>query len=912
MDYELYSSSIRDQVETYGSCDAPLWSDEEIDDLLFGEDRPNDDRALKMTEAAIYRQTGMRVDLAPQGAAVANLVKAGQSVNQEHNTVTVELSDYAARLFKEDDDDIAIVPKLTAEDPNVAVRSIDRASKKKAASSLDLITLNKNENPVEICMLDQITCVQALEHMGANVDDLVDYIDATWGIDYTRKLLDQVALAPVASISDFIATGGRPDPAIYASANFASTARIKERVRVDANELGHLGGFFSRSAYIAKFICITTKMLRTTGPVATFSFHTNPAHLSECSSGGLSGTVWAIPDEVSRHRHALASSVVHKASYEEFIRCRHAVKEAARVQRASAMSVAIKLMEESGGSSRWKFENIIGFEEVFDPVTFKTHSIMPKVEDAAPSQITSILFGLVHTAKTPSDFTTGVEMIASMLALSSCCSYAANIASHFGLILSIRGLRTAIQAVNIARAMNDISELKGLIEKYGSTRTVIGMYLTCRHVQHTRMAHTLAWDKLEEWSHGARLPNAIQPETGYKVGRFRRYAKAAVDMMRKVNPIRPYTYLGSYHSAMNAQAMATSIFDCSVAKALDAQCAVAAKARAARKGKANRSAPNGDKIKFRVIFSNVRAKWVRFYTELANAWTSACKICAIERVKQETSSKKAAMMCYSGCITEVCVNHGIALAFEFYEIKFKDLKGVRDKVLETYSRALRSTADVSKMVVVDSKASMLSSRSALTVALEEKAKTVSDFSARGPLGIEECKSIMRSAYSAAGPKVARAVREMLERDKSLVQKEAEILAPAPAPPPAPVPAPVVGHSSFSMAAVFGDIAPKPPPEPVPKWAESLCSAVDMIGWALSEACPRIDPGVNAICDLSIKKWKLLDGMRDQVVMVTRWCSMMCDFTPEMGDKFIPQDVQDAFQALGDALTSGQAAADIMA
>jgi hypothetical protein len=178
-----HSLFIRSSIDSGQDYIGPIWSEAEIDSFLDDDvsNSTNPNLPTEMVEAAMYRLTGLDIDLAVQGAAMLNVSRdTGRSVSdQSHNTIAIEESEAVEREYDPSDPDFSLRPIVTPEDPNVAVGSLDMPVGKPNATKLDLIRMNARENPVEVALMDQLITCQCLYFLGAEIDDLINNIAVT-------------------------------------------------------------------------------------------------------------------------------------------------------------------------------------------------------------------------------------------------------------------------------------------------------------------------------------------------------------------------------------------------------------------------------------------------------------------------------------------------------------------------------------------------------------------------------------------------------------------------------------------------------------------------------------------------------------------------------------------------------------
>ena len=243
----------------------PLVTEDEVDFLLNhdADTYTNYNWTTKLAEEVICRHTGVRIDLATQGPVEKVVSQAGASMYQEHNTYTVMNSQTYVKGIDAKTEYAHLWPTVTPQDTNTAVTSLDFPHKRIRGVPLDALRITVNDNPIEAAMVNQLVVTQALSTWGADVADLCKYIDCSWNINYSAKLVSNVAFARVGNIAKFVAFGGRPTPSINLSSNLTSRYHIVGRPTVDPTdeEYGYTSCFTARSEEVSRFNLISDNIL---------------------------------------------------------------------------------------------------------------------------------------------------------------------------------------------------------------------------------------------------------------------------------------------------------------------------------------------------------------------------------------------------------------------------------------------------------------------------------------------------------------------------------------------------------------------------------------------------------------------------------------------------------------------------
>jgi len=110
------------------------------------------------------------------------------------------MDDTRRKLFPPDTPDAHLIPKITPQDVNIAMKSLDFASSRSPSHGVPGIVLDKKEDPVEQAFFKQIQVVQILQKLGVNVDSMIDHMEIEWGIDYVQRLVKELALGPLEDV----------------------------------------------------------------------------------------------------------------------------------------------------------------------------------------------------------------------------------------------------------------------------------------------------------------------------------------------------------------------------------------------------------------------------------------------------------------------------------------------------------------------------------------------------------------------------------------------------------------------------------------------------------------------------------------------------------------------------------------
>lgn len=804
--FEPFSKTIRDSVDQDGSYSGPLFSRAEID-MLFDTDPGstiNYNMPTLMAESAIYRSTGIMVDMSVQGSAASHLVKAGSGYHQAHNTVQIEKSSSSLRVFDAKDPDANLVPTLTGEDPNRAVSSLDWPNGRVSASKLDLIAIDSRENPAERAFMDQLVVLQACAMHGFIVDDLVGVVEAIWGINFVQMILDNVALAPVSDLASYTATGGRPSPAIYVAASLTSQYRISQRPYVDVAQIGHISGFFARSAALGKFVSMFTTLVN--GPYSkVFTFNTNPSHLNAHNSATFSAVV--LRSDTAACLSPFAKMIVGMESYAEFIGVRNSLKSATQVE-AQASKAAFHRLEDAIKVPRnIQFKDMAG--DIYDPLTHEPTVLGHKSSDVSTVRVYSILFTFAHGKPLVEEYCLVNEAIAMCNSL--VLSYVSKLQMHpmYSKLYAVPGMQFLLNSVNMIDVKNNFKEVSDALKNEPDQKKIVLLYLLIRFAEIAYPGHDTAHDFAMKYMSGAEVPTALKKNRygtkrktlygEYKICGYFRYTKFMCDYMQHISESRPYTYFNKFRSEFNASSFATSIFDTSISDVINNidwfnewYSAFREKnkesARSGKKG--SRSKQENDQkrrvdimnvSKQKTLFKNVRVSWASLYDSKVSAHVSAARLCvqmnSSLRAKlsslndTETLTKQEANLL--GHMLEALHNTGISMAYRFYSIRLSDDIEMEDSVLDWYANKLLERHKMSVEIVDHTDRLTSRNKSMVKKYLGESVtKMISSFK-HVDATEESVEAIISNSYLNARRLVERSVKEMIDKDASYMTPKFE-------------------------------------------------------------------------------------------------------------------------------------------
>nr|WLW42239.1 hypothetical protein [Bremia lactucae associated yuevirus-like virus 2] len=816
---DSHTKKIRDAVNDDGYYFGPLYTEDEINALLDMDEGWNEDLPTALVEEGFLRQTGIAVDMAVQGAAALNLVKAdtNEAEFQEHNTVSVEKSRILERVYETDDPDYHLVPSVTPEDPNRAVKSIDFAGGKARATKLDLITLDANENPVESALIDQITVVQALQYFGANVEGLVEHIETTWGIDYVRQLINNVALAPVADVARYMATGGRPTPQIYLSSNYSSAFRVINRPTAPLEKLGYTSAFFARSAAIAKMIACTVQMVHGSLPVPALRFNTNPAQFNKFNMSSLVGVT--LNPKTPRMLSTLASTVKGLDDYEKFLSSRQAVKHIDAIQRKLAARDLLEIEKASAVPATMTYASAMKRLSIFDPKLSVHYQEVVRDEIAAPSRVTTMLFSFAHNISEPREYVLAYEAILCMLGVVASCNEATDLPRAYATLVAIPGTKYMLDSINVERTRAAIEEIDHMLKLQSDSRRTVAVYLLNRHRAMSRANHISALKTYFQWHVEKKLPTDLKETGELTVAGIERPLRFLLHLMNSTYNMRPYIYMNKLNGIVINRTFAVSVFDRRMAENVEDMAWFSGwydkfmdKQKAEKEKTGNRLNKSGKKVyvpkakiaemlaikqaktdkavanvEFNIVFSKMRASWSRFYESQANAHLGMLRLLAsikpgmtsdlamISQNKTYQNEPKYEEILAAGAVVEFVVHSARSCAYSMCRIEFCNVSKSSAPSLDKYAEML---SEIDKSKIRDSfkllmKEEYLNSKSA---SQEKMYKDIDKVMAYCPWVKSDRKSLIRvykTSYVQSEKRIIRSIEEMIVRDMNIMVQEIE-------------------------------------------------------------------------------------------------------------------------------------------
>jgi len=434
-----------------------LMTADEFDFLLDGDDEGNEAYVTKLAEEIILRAHGVHVDLALEGPATLNIASCPLQEGNLHNSILIMKPDVKIREYPLDSPDAEYIPKITPEDVNRAVTSIDYDSRRPRLSKIEGIHLNSRECPIERCFMNAVMTIQTLNEWEVVVPGLVAVVDRIWGIDYTQQLVDRLALACTDDVSAMLASGGRPDPSIYICANYTTLYQMVSKPSYDAKAMGVSNIFFSRSKQLAKFIHLMTDMCIGPPGLPSMAFSVNPAQFAAFDPAALSGTYGQVQTvgEPSGYAHMIPNI----ASCEEFVSSRQSVKQTLDITTKSVANITLAINSLDMTKPVMKRSQRRIARQSTDMIDSSVPGLVDESyawspEEARPSHVLSVLTGMFHKAPSSEMYQPVTETCLLFMAMCTMLPDSSSMHNMWGMISHGPGFATLLRNVSMTRAAN--------------------------------------------------------------------------------------------------------------------------------------------------------------------------------------------------------------------------------------------------------------------------------------------------------------------------------------------------------------------------------------------------------------------------------------------------------------------------
>lgn len=801
-----YSKDLREQVDREGIVHASLLTPEEVDWLLEGDMNAGDGLEQVLVEEMFHRVTGLRVDLSVQGPAAFAVLQAGTAEDQEHNTFTYQVEQANQRLFKSKDLDSGTVPTRTAEDVNRACISLPYPAQRPKGTALDGMRITPHDNPVESAMVNQVTILQVLDHWGVDVEDLCKFVDTIWGIDYTRELVEKVGFARAADLEEYLAAGGRPAPTTYFSPNVSGLLRKVGGPSYDPDMVGYSHWFPGRLKELVKFHLMSSNFLRGSGAITALSMHPNAKQMSTFRPDSLA--TYKLTLAGSATPTSLRNTVTGKESYNSFIGCRQAAKQALvrkEVAIAEEMKAVMDVVAGSGADRLYGPDVFANLKDDGSPLAVNDvkhgkstiHTLM-----SAPSKSISILFSIFHGTDDEKTLGNVSTLCNETLAISCLYAHIESLAQLWCNLERLPGFGPALKSYNILDACK-VTDIDILIHgnPNAGQRELASKYMVMRLITSTGPSVRAAIEDAARMATQKSISIARLAGRTYRLGRHFRLAKLVTDLLGYVNKTRPFSYLASavrnHHQGFRARSVLVADAR-GLQNVLDLQKDWDSFTSDKKVG--------GDKVahnRVRPLFARVRHDWEIFYSKKYNhimgslfllTKISGGGLNTLDPPDWDKTDDYETLLTYGLAIEAICTIASAA-AFRFAKVQAPFIdprceeKGepidMLKRTVEDYTAAVRGSKPGELKVVVDLKMGQFGRESYLVKYLKEKVKP---FLRAAGLPVDEdniakCLGVITPAYGASKWKVELAINECIAADREYLRAadalvEADVLVVA--------------------------------------------------------------------------------------------------------------------------------------
>jgi len=706
-----YTRRIRNELDNGRDVHVTLFTPDEVDFLLDMEDGENEGYVVDLVEEVFVRSHGLRLDLAVEGPANVNVASTTIEMENRHNVYMVSQNKGRIRRFDTGKYDSALVPRVSPQDANVATVSLDYSAGRPRVTRIEGLKLDTKSDPVETALTNALVSVQTLMSLGMDVDSLIDVVERIWGIDYVRELMNTAAFSPTGSIPDFLASGGRPAPSAYVSPNIMSMYQIVQRPTYDVDDSGVANLFLSRSALLTKFISCMTHMFVEGSALNLMTFSPNPAQFSRFDPTKISGTA-----SVSVGSPALTSlrhMVAHLDSYEDYIEHRQSARAAVRAEKwtverdMNAMAVAALKPNALSFAS----VNVYRSEPIMSMSHVKSIVVPVTSEDAAPSRLAAVAWGMFHNEKTPTMYKTLLEIRICMLGWCLLETDPNKVSSWWREFSHVPGIASVLSGMNVARFANN-SEVMALMSLPARGLDSAGLWVMFRIANMLRESVCAAFDSAISYRDTGKLPLSMDPIKPYRIGTLFRSIMFANEYLSKVMNVAPFKYSKSVTAAIAEQLSHRGALRVST-KAI----AHSSKSYDEWLGYTKNSKVSEAKsaeARTRQLFSIIKADWSNYYYGKAvsidntlkylNKVQSFADVRLIDVEANMPHTRGYQHVFASGLLAEIVLCHGRALAYKFVSVTLNVDLGAstgKDATKETFERYIEFLKSVTLDAAMD-------------------------------------------------------------------------------------------------------------------------------------------------------------------------------------------------------------------
>lgn len=794
-----YTQFIKDTHAAGEDFMGPIYTEDEVDWLLDNDASADPTYTTRLTEVAIERTTGLKVDLANQGPARTAVFQNPYAEFQEHNVYVTQETTTSLRNFPSHMIDRDTVPSVTKQDANIAVNSIDWPGMRPRGTPLDNMRIDVKDNPYEKAFINQIVTLQVLHHWGMDVDSMIDWMDRHWSIDYTGALVRDVALARVADLEEFLASGGRPTPASYISVNIMSRYTVVTCPTTDYSHLGVTNPFMSRYRMAAKFIHATVNICRG-DKYKTFSeLYVNPTQMSKFHPSQLVGWDTSVDADSANVVTVGRASIAGIDSYDAFIDCRYplkAVKRDADVVLSARFDRRVARPAGLLGPGLTLQQRIVKYS-IMDTGHEVRRDAYRVNEASYPSRILAIITGVFHgTAPLATNFDLAHGYCDMFAILHSMDKDYKTFADLWMEISRVPCIAPALANINVQRLLEraDFEVVKTFDT---NARIACISYAFYRASASMRETFVLAYRAVAQWIISSKPPTQLEnaKNCGYYIAHIPRISKMLSAVLGRIYRQKPYTYVAGVARAGVVSAGRSSLL-AAIKSEMNAVLRIDDEWVDFHECKKRKT---DDKKyvqrRLRPVFATLRNGWVDFYRKqmvvkahmlkilVAHGGPNLMKVCGVVSGADMEDTVDTCAVLANGLLTEVGVAMGRMLAYKWAAITIKGItrenvsspapEDVVDAFVETYTALLKTTATPDELTSVDMKVGQLDKNSGL-------AKEITAFADDIALGVctdtrvayrlsTYLKQVCRVVYKDSGWAVHSTIAEAVENDQLYVR-----------------------------------------------------------------------------------------------------------------------------------------------
>jgi len=707
-----YTSAIRDELDNGRDVQVTLFTPEEVDYLLDMEDGENEGYIVDLVEEVFIRSHGLKLDLAVEGPANVHLASVEIGRENRHNVYMVSENKARIRSFNLDHYDPDLIPKVSPQDANLATVSLDYSAGRPRVSRIEGLKLDTKSDPVESALTNALVSVQTLMSLGMDVENLIEVVEEIWDIDFVRDLMKTAAFSPTGSMPDFLASGGRPAPSAYLSPNIMSMFQVIQRPTYDSDDAGVANMFLSRSALMAKFISCMTHMFITGSALNLMTFSPNPAQFSRFDPKKISGT--SSVRSGSPSVTSLRCMVAHLSSYDDYIHHRQSARAAVRSESWTIERDinAIAVMSLRPTVLDFSMNHITSSIPIMSLGPAPAIIAQTIAEDAAPSKLAAVTWGMFHSDRTPTMYKALMEVRICMIGWCLLETDVNKMHLWWKDFSHVPGVASVLSGMNIAR-FREHPEVMALLRLESRALDTAGLFVMVRIANMLRESVVEAFESATNFVATQKLPLRMDRPVQFYVGKLFRSVHYANKYLAKVCSVAPFKY-------------SSAVTKCA-ADQLSNRGALMVNTRVIAKSsnkyddwlsftKTHRvSAEKSDVARTRQLFASIRADWSNYYFSKAMSIDNSLKylnklqrfseVRLLDVIENKPYTRGYQHVFAMGLLAEIVICHARALAYKFVSIKVTIALGTsvgKDATKETFDNYMEYLRSVDLDIAMNS------------------------------------------------------------------------------------------------------------------------------------------------------------------------------------------------------------------